>query len=143
SVFAFRSREISARYLLLSRAATLTFAPLAAVYSTRELAAPGMLCRWLSDLNFLGGRLFAGSFVALLLHYPKRIAPAKVGAGIVLLYGVWFVAQQAGAFESMTFARRFLVVAGLGSTFVLAGVHWVRTKNDPVARAALQWFLLS
>lgn len=143
SVFAFRSREMSARYLLLSGAATLTFAPLAAVYSTRELAVPGLLFQWLNDLNFLGGSLFAGSFVALLLHYPRRIAPAWIGAGIVLLYIGWFLAQQAGVFESMTFARRFLVLVGVISTFALAAVHWARTGKDPVSRAVLQWFLIS
>lgn len=143
AVFAFRPRDAGARYLLLSGAATLLFAPAAAVYTTRELAVPGALFRWACDLNFFGGSLFAASFVGLLLCYPRRIAPRWAGPAVIALFVVWFVAQQAGLFESMTFARRALVMAGVASTFVLAGIHWTRTGRDPVARASLQWFLLS
>jgi signal transduction histidine kinase len=143
AVFAFRPADKGARYLLLSGAATLLFAPASVMYATRELAMDGTLFRWASDLNFFGGSLFAASFVALLLYYPRRLAPAWAGMAVVGLYVVWFVLQQLEVFESMTFARRFLVMIGVGSTFVLAGVHWFGTRRDPVARAALQWFLLS
>lgn len=143
SVFAFRTHETSARYLLLSGAATLTFSPLAGVYSTRELALPATLFQCLNDLNFLGGSLFTASFVALLLHYPKRLGSPRIGIGIVALFLLWFVAQELGLFTSMTFARRFLVVVGFLTTFVLAGTHWWRTRRDPAARAALLWFLMS
>lgn len=143
SVFAFRTNESPARYLLLSGAATLTFAPLAGVYSTRELALPGTLFRWLSDLNFLGGSLFAASFVALLLTYPRRIGPGWLGVSVIAVFAGWFIAQQIGAFQSMTFARRFLVVIGVFATFALAGWHWFASRREPATRAALQWFLMS
>ena len=143
AVFAFRPRDPGARYLLLSGAATLLFAPASVMYSTRELAMDGTVFRWASDLNFFGGSLFAASFVALLLYYPRRLAPAWVGLAVVGIYVVWFVLQQLEVFASMTFARRFLVMIGVSATFVLAGVHWHGTRRDPVARAALQWFLLS
>lgn len=143
AVFAFRTKEKSAQYLLLSGLATLIFAPFAAVYSTRELAMPETLFMWLSDGNFFGGSLFTASFVALLLHYPRRIAPNWVGPVIVSIYVIWFILQQMDVFESMTFARRFLVMISVFTSFALAGFHWFKTKNDPVARAALQWFLLS
>lgn len=142
-VFAFRPRDTCARYLLLSGAATLLFSTMAALYSTRELALTGAMFRWANDLNFLGGSLFAASFVALLLYYPKRLAPAWAGIAVVVLYLAWFAAQQAGFFESMTFARRFLVLLGVAATLALAGLHWIGTRREPVARAALQWFLLS
>jgi len=143
AVFAFRPAEASARYLLLSGASTLLFAPAAAVYTTRELAVPGMLLRWACDLNFLGGSLFAASFVALLLVYPRKIAPKWTGPAVVALYVLWFIAQQFGSFESMTFARRFLVMLGVVATFLLAGWHWHTSNRNPLARAKLQWFLLS
>ena len=143
AVFAFRPRETSARYLLLSGAATLVFAPAAALYTTRELALPGTLFRWTNDLNFLGGSLFAASLVSLLLYYPRKIAPRWVGVMVVLVYLTWWVAQQAGAFEDMTQARRLLVLIGVAATFGLSAVQWFLTRRDAVARAALQWFLLS
>ncbi len=143
AVFAFRPGDAGARYLLLSGLATLIFAPAAAIYTTRELAVDGTVFRWASDLNFLGGSLFAASFVALLLYYPRRLAPAWVGIAVVAVFVVWFVLQQLDVFHSMIFARRFLVMIGVLATFVLAGIHWFGTRRDPVARAALQWFLLS
>lgn len=143
TVFAFRPKDAAARYLLLSGAATLLFSPAAAIYSTRELALDGTLFRWANDLNFFGGSLFIASFVALLLHYPRRLGPGWLGISVVALFVGWFVAQQTGLFQSMTFARRFLVMIGVGATFILAGFHWFRTRGKPVERAALQWFLLS
>lgn len=143
AVFAFRTNKTSARFLLLSGAATLTFAPFFAIYSTRELAIPERLFAFLSDGNFLGGSIFTASFVALLLCYPKRIAPKWTGPAILALFIIWFILQQVDVFSSMTFARRFLVMIGVFSTFILAGIHWFTTKREPVARAALQWFLLS
>lgn len=143
SVFIFRPREQNARYLLLSGAATLVFTTAAACYTTRELGFDGSTFRWACDVNFLGGSLFAASFVALLLYYPRRLAPRWVGLTVVAVFVIWFVLQQCGAFESMTFARRFLVMLGVLSTFILAAVQWFATRALPVARAALQWFLLS
>lgn len=143
TVFAFRPKDAAARYLLLSGAATLLFSPAAAIYSTRELALDGTLFHWAGDLNFFGGSLFIASFIALLLHYPRPLGPKWAGVLVVALFVGWFVAQQVGTFESMTFARRFLVVVGVCMTFILAGIHWFRTSRTPVERAALQWFLLS
>ena len=143
AVFAFRPGEPSARYLLLSGASTLMFAPAAAVYTTRELAVPAGLLQCASDLNFFGGSLFAASFVGLLLVYPRRIAPPWAGPGVVVLFVLWFIAQQVGLFDSMTFARRFLVMVAVLTTFVLAALHWRLSGRDPLARAKLQWFLLS
>ncbi|WP_193212793.1 sensor histidine kinase, partial [Luteolibacter marinus] len=143
AVFVFRPRETVARYLLLSGASTLLFAPAAAVYTTRELGMDGTVLQWASDLNFLGGSLFAASFVALLLYYPRPVAPRWAGRAVVGVFVLWFVLQQVGVFESMTFARRFLVMVAVLVTFVLAAYHWFATRREPVARAALQWFLLS
>lgn len=142
-VWVFRRGEASARYLLLSGWSTVVFAPLPAVYSTRELGLPGELFRWLSDLNFMGGSLFAGTMVALLLTYPRRVGPAWLGVAAVAVQAGWFAAQQVGVFESMILARRVLVMVALAATFGLSWWQWRLTRRDPVGRAALRWFLLS
>jgi two-component system sensor histidine kinase DevS len=142
AVFAFRPNEPSARYPLLSGGETLVFAPCAAVYSTRELALPTTLFQWLNDLNFLGGILFAASLFSLLLFYPRKIAPRWTGLAVVAVFVSWFALQEFGVFDSMTFARRFLVMIAILGTFALAGVHWFLTRRDPAGRAMLQWFLL-
>ena len=143
AIWVFRQREPSARYLLLSGAATLTFAPLAGIYSTRELALSPVFFRWINDANFLGGSLFTAALVGLLLCYPRRLGPPWIGRAVVGVFVVWFVAQQLGAFGSMTLARRLLVMIALLAAFILAGVHVRRTRRDPIGRAALSWLLLS
>jgi signal transduction histidine kinase len=143
AVWVFRRQDAAARLLLLSGWTTALFSPLAGVYSTRELAMDGTLVRWLSDLNFMGGSLFAGALAALLTVYPRRVGPGWLAPLLVGAQAAWFVAQQAGVFESMIFARRMLVMVALVVTFALAAWHWRATRRDPVARAALRWFLLS
>lgn len=143
SVWVLRPRETAARYLLLNGFGMLLAAQFAAVYTTRELAMPATLFWWIDGLNFLGGSLFGASLLALLLYYPRPLVARWVGWVVVGVYVIWYILQDQDVVTSMTEARRVLVMVGIFGTFVLAGVHWARTRKDPLARAALQWFLLS
>ncbi|MFA7578916.1 MAG: hypothetical protein WCY17_01960, partial [Castellaniella sp.] len=142
-VWAFRPHNVAARYLLLNGATVLMFAPGAAVYTTRELAIPLSELLLLKTMNFGGGLLFCGSMVALLLVYPRRIGRRGLGPLIIGAYAAWFLLQAQGVFESMMLARRVPVFLALLAVTALAAVQWVRSDRDPVARAALRWFLLS
>lgn len=143
AIFVFRPREASARYMLLSGFAMLFCAPVGVMYSARELALPETAFYLINGVNFLGGSLFSAAVLALLLYYPKRLAPPWAGWAVVGVFLAWYAAQALGWFADLTFARRFLTMCGLASCFVLSGVHWWGTRRDPVARAALSWFLLS
>ncbi|MCC2637370.1 MAG: yxjM [Moraxellaceae bacterium] len=142
-VWIFRREEASARYLLLSGLSTLVFAPFAAVYSTRELALPGEQFRWLCDLNFLGGCLYSAAMLALLWYYPKRLGRLALGPLVIAAFGLWWVAQELRFIDSMFMGRRSLVLLALLATVALGVAQWRGTRRDPVARAALQWFLLA
>jgi len=143
AIFVFRPRETSARYMLLSGFAMLICAPMGVIYSARELALPETAFYLINGVNFLGGSLFSAALLALLLYYPRKIAPRWVGWSIVGAYLAWYVVQAAGGFPDLTFARRFLQMCGIAGCFALSAVHWRLTRRDPVARAALSWFLLS
>lgn len=142
-VWAFRPGEASARYLLLSAWGVLTFAPAAAVYSTRELALPGPVFRLLSELNCLGAFVFCSALIALLWYYPRRLGRAPLGPVLVAGYVGWVLAQAAGAFETIPVGRHAPIMLGFLSTFILAAAQWRNTRSDPLARASLLWFLLS
>jgi len=142
-VWAFRPRAAPARYLLLSGFSTLVFAPLAAVYSTRELALPATEFVWLSDLNFFGGSLYCASLPALLWYYPRRLGAVALGPWLVFSALAWFALQELGAFESMVVGRRTPVFVALIGTLGLSAWQRYATRGDPVARAELSWFLLS
>lgn len=143
AIFVFRPRDVAARYVLLSGAAMLFCAPMGVMYSTRELGLPETAFYLINGCNFLGGSLYAAAVFALLLYYPRRLAPRWVGVAVVGLFLAWYVAQAMGLFADLTFARRFLVMCALGGSVVLSAVHWRLTRRDPIARAALSWFLLS
>jgi two-component system sensor histidine kinase DevS len=142
-VWSFRSADPAARYLLVCGFCTLLFAPLAAVYSTRELALPSLQFRLLCDFNFFGGAMYAGAMMALLWYYPRRLGRPALGPPLLALYAAWWLAQELRWIDDMVLARRSLVFVALLGTLVLATVQWRRSRADPVARAALQWFLLS
>lgn len=143
AIFAFRPRDLGARYVLLSGAAMLACAPFGPVYTTRELGLPTLPFYLINGCNFLGGSLFAAALFATLLYYPKQLAPRWVGLAVVGLFLIWYLAQAIGLFADLTFARRFLVMCALAGSFVLSAVHWHGTRRDPLARAALSWFVLS
>ncbi|MBI1196913.1 MAG: hypothetical protein GC203_03545 [Phenylobacterium sp.] len=143
AIFVFRPREASARYVLLSGAAMLFCSPMGVMYSARELGLPTTAFYLINGCNFLGGSLFAAAVLALLLYYPRRIAPRWAGGAIIGVFLAWYVAQAAGLFPDLTFARRFLVMCALAASLGLAAVHWRTTRRDPLGRAALGWFLVS
>jgi len=143
SVWAFRPDDLAVRYLLLNGLATLLFSPGAAVYTTRELAVPLEWLLLLKTMNFGGGLLYCGTMTSLLWVYPRRLGPRWVATAIVTAYIAWFFIQATGVIESMMLARRWPVFIAVAATIVLGVAQWRGTRRDPVARAALQWFLLS
>ncbi len=142
-VWAFRRDDASARYLMLSGLAIMLSAYGASVYTTRELAVPLGQLLLLKTMNFGGGLTYCAIMAALLWHYPRRLGPAWVSAAIVAASLAWFGAQALGAFDSMITGRRVPVFVALAAILVFSVLQWLRTRKDPVARAALQWFLLA
>jgi signal transduction histidine kinase len=143
AIFAFRPRETPARYVLLSGVAALLFIPIGPIYTARELGLPETAFYLINGANFLGGSLYAAATFALLLYYPNRLTPRWVGWAVIATFLAWYVAQAVGLFPDLTFARRFLVLCALAGAFGLSAIHWRISRRDPVARAALGWFVLS
>lgn len=140
-VWSTRRSDTAAQLYLLTGLGYLIFAPAAAIYSTRELILDGNLFRLLSVLNHFGALLFTASLTSLLWCYPKPIKSARF---IVVIYSaaliIWLVdiAQLA---TPMVF--HFGVLGIFALSFIFAVWQWRRTKNNPVDRAALRWFLLA
>jgi len=143
AIFAFRPRETAARYVLLSGVASLLFIPIGPIYTARELGLPETAFYLINGANFLGGSLYAAATFALMLYYPKRLVPGWVGWTVIAVFLAWYAAQAIGLFPDLTFARRFLVLCALLGAFGLSAIHWRLSRRDPVARAALGWFVLS
>ena len=114
----------------------------AAVYSTRAMLIDGGLFRFLSDFNSCGALLFSSSFTALLWHYPQRlgalpVAPLSFIAGFASCAVVIFQWEPAPNFYY------FLVLAIYAAGFIFAALQWRATRDKPLERAALLWFLIA
>jgi len=141
-VWALRQEEASA-YFAVSGFGLMLSATSAAIYSTRELALDGTLFRVLSAGNYTGTNIFGLALISLLLVYPRRLAGAGVvvaiwvvGLGVTFAHVLQLMPSQAvGAYAPML--AQFVALFGLIVT------QLVRTRRDPLARAALGWFGLS
>lgn len=142
-VWAFRRSDAAAGYVALTGLGLLISASSAAVYSARELALPSGLFRALHLANGGGALLFCAAFAATLWHYPTRLARAPVSAALLLIYAIVFVAGALAPAPDFGIVLRMPVLVGFALTAAFAALQWRRTRQRPLERAALQWFLLS
>ncbi|HEY7884083.1 MAG TPA: hypothetical protein VIC08_03950 [Cellvibrionaceae bacterium] len=140
-VWSSRRLSLSAGLYALTGIGYLIFAPAAAVYSTRELILDGDLFRLLSAVNHFGALLFTASLTALLSQYPRSLLSFKSTMLIFALAALIWLADYQQWHSPMIF--HFGVLGVFAASFVFAVWQWRATKEDPIGRAALRWFLLS
>ncbi|MCW5654393.1 hypothetical protein [Hydrogenophaga sp.] len=141
-VWVFRWHDAAARHFAVCGLSVMVSACSAAVYSTRELALDGDWFRALSVANHGGAMLFTAALLALLWHYPTRLARRSPAAPIYLVAGLATLAFGCKTFDAPS--TGFLVLLAMFAlTFAVAAVQWRRTRGRPLERAALQWYLLS
>jgi signal transduction histidine kinase len=143
AIWAFRRDQPAAGCCAMAGFSALLMIASAAVYSSRELALPGTLFRWLSSINHGGALFSSASFIAVLWYYPRPLGRARPGpwimAAALLIWALdrmqWLPAGNRGVQAACV--GGYLVSAGL------AALQWRAGRGDPLRRAALQWFLLS
>jgi hypothetical protein len=142
-VWALRPQEWGARLFAITGLSFPVFAMPAAVYSSRELALDGSLFRALSALNHWGSFMFGAALVGIFLCAPKKLVSLRALLGVFVFYNFWWLADTLRWVPDMDWGNRFAVMSEMLLALVLAGVQWVRSRREPVARAALRWFILS
>jgi signal transduction histidine kinase len=143
SVLAFRPREQATRYYALTGLGLLIAICSSAVYSTRELAIDGELLYALSLINQFGTFLFAAHFISILWYYPQRLHGFPFGPVMIASYTLCWLLTLLQAYETLDAAMRYPILAGLAINLSLAGIQWHLSRNRPVQRAILKWFLLA
>lgn len=142
-VWALRPQEWGARLFAITGLSFPVFAMPAAVYSSRELALDGSLFRALSALNHWGSFMFGAALVGIFLSAPKKLVSLRVLLGVFVFYNFWWLADTLRWAPDMDWGNRFAVMSEMLLALALAGVQWVRSRREPVARASLRWFILS
>lgn len=142
-VFAFRPRTLDTALLLVTALGYAAGIWSAALYSTRDLLMPADLLRAASTLNHGGALLFDCAMAAMLWHYPRPLGRLNVPLLCAVAWAVLWTLDTLQVVDSLSlgFYLWLLLVFLLALAFAVA--QWRRAERDPVARAALQWLLLS
>jgi signal transduction histidine kinase len=64
-------------------------------------------------------------------------------AAVFLFYNLWWLAETLRWAPDMDWGNRYAVMSEMLAALGLAVLQWVRSRGDPVERAALRWFMLS
>ncbi|MCF8167766.1 MAG: hypothetical protein K9K38_06255 [Rhodoferax sp.] len=142
-VWALRPGDWGARMFAVTGLSFPLFAMPAAVYSARELAIDGTLFRWLEALNHWGSVMFGAALVGIFLCSPRRLVGVRWLVGLFTFYNLWWLAETVRLAPDLDWGNRFAVMSEMLGALVLAGVQWVKSRGQPVDRAALRWFILS
>ncbi len=142
-VYAFRRTDPAASYLVITGLGLMLSAGAAAIYSTRELALDGSLFRVLHAVNGCGSLLFCAAFISTLWHYPTRLGRLDPGPVLITLYLTLALASALQWLPDFDISLRVPILTGFIGTIALAILQWRRTRQRPLERAALQWFLLA
>ena len=143
AIFAFRPRLPAARYSAVAGFGALVMVASAAIYSSRELALPGQLFRFLSGANHFGALLTGSAMFAALWSYPQPLSKASPGVPLVLLYLLVWLADFRQWLPFGNLFQQAMILAVYLASLVMAALQWRAARGDPLLRAALQWFLLS
>jgi len=142
-VYAFKKQNAGAQQFFFAGFALGVSALSASVYSSREFILDGDWILMLSISNQLGAVFFTVALVALMAHYPKKlfhqfwVMPSILLAGLFswLGFSLQLYPNPSGVYMAT------LVLFSM--SFILAYSQWQLTRNMPVERASLKWYLLS
>lgn len=143
SVYLVRPADWGARMYALTGVFFSFAAGAAAIYSTRELALPAELFRVLSAVNHLSSASFGMALVGLFTLYPKPLVRPRVLLWLPAVVLPWVTLDVMHLAPDVTWGIRVPLFVELALVVVLAVLQWRASHQEPLARAALLWFLLS
>lgn len=139
-VWCLRREDLSTRLFALIGASIMAFTYSAAIYSTRELAIDGGLFRILSAINHAGALAFGALMITLLLSYPRKLVAPKWLPLPIILFGAWWIADSLQLFSGPPAGSHLPTMIEMAGIILCAGWQFIRTRDDPPARAVLRWF---
>lgn len=142
-VYAFKTSSIGAQQFFFAGLGLGLFALSASIYSTREFIFNGNWILILSNSNQLGATFFTAALVALLSQYPHKISKNFNLTPWIYLLGLIIWLGFSLQLYSETSWVYLLTTMLFSTTFILAYQQWQRTRETPVERASLKWYLLS
>ncbi|NVO06069.1 MAG: hypothetical protein HXX19_09155, partial [Rhodoferax sp.] len=140
-VFALRAEDRSARFFALTGLCMFVAILVQSLYQNRELAIAAMAR--LDALNHFSVFAFGCALVNLFLCYPHRRVPTRY---LVLPWALtlpWWLLDAWQLWPDQNWGVNMPLVLYLLVATVLAVQRWRQSRQQPLERAALRWFLLS
>lgn len=142
-VWALRPHDLASRLFALSGLSTLTFTLAAAVYTTRELALPAPLFKFLVAANTVGASVFGIAMICLFVIYPTTLARWRgIAVGTATFFGGWTILSVLGQLPGWA-GVNLITVVEMACICIAIGTQFVAARSHPEASAILTWFGLS
>ncbi len=142
-IWALRPGEVATRAFALTGVGVMLSSCSAAIYSTRELALPGLHFRALSAINHLGATMFGVALCSLLMVHPRPLAKRRWIPVMAVVATLWWLSDIARIAPDPNWGTRLPLVLEMLGAIVLAVVQWRLTAQAPAERAVLRWFGMS
>ncbi|NTV94675.1 MAG: histidine kinase [Thiobacillus sp.] len=142
-VFVLRPQDLAARLFAVTGWTMFVAISVNAVYVNRELAMSGDLLHGLDILNHGAAFLYGCALIDLLLCYPQPLLAPRHLLWAPVVFVPWWLLDAVGMWPDQAWGVDLPLIVQILIVSLLSGVHWHRSRRQPLARAALRWFLLS
>lgn len=143
AIWAFRRESVAARLVLIGASGYTYAALLAALHYSRELTLPPFWFYIGIGDNNVGVEIISYSMLALFWEYPKPLSRFPASRFFVALVVMICANEMLQLIEWPGHAYVMQYPFAFGAMAVLALIQWRRVRHDALARASLQWFLLT
>lgn len=142
-VWVLRPKDWGARMFGITGLAFPLFVMPAAIYSSRELALPGNLFLWLSQMNYFGTAQFGTALGCIFMLHPKPLVHPRHLIWPFLIFNIWWLTDFLRLAPSPYWGRHAAVLAMLLQAVTLATLQWRQNRGNALALASLRWLTLS
>ncbi len=140
-VYVLKPRDWGARMFVLSGLMLMVSAYPTAIMYSRELALSGNLFRAMLLTNHFGATMYGATIAPMFLLYPKILVSPRHLLWLPVMAAATFIAELAEVGDEQN-SIVFMAAAMLISV-IAAVVQWRLTREQPLERASLRWFLLA
>ena len=140
-VYVLKPHEWGARMFVLSGLMLMVSAyPTAIIYS-RELAISGELFRAMLLTNHFAATMYGATIAPMFMLYPKILVSPRHLWWLPIIAIATFIAEIAEVGDEKN--SIVFMAAAMSISVIAAVVQWRLTREQPLERASLRWFLLA
>ncbi len=142
-IWSIQPRALPNRLFGLAGAGLGIAAASAALYSTRWLALPSSLFVPFANINGVGASIYGAAMICLFLAYPVRLASGRVLLAVALVVAGWLLLGMFDKLGAPPNEAPLLTATEMALILLLVIVQFVRSRGNPLHRAAIRWVGLS